>query len=84
MMVTDGDLHVGDRIIMLATFFVMLVIFSMYLFGLQHLKLVTSTFGYQHIWSPTSVANINVTIQNGDIDVGDGCWRQNVLVTSLG
>ena len=52
-----GDSDVGDImwIIMLATFFVMLVIFSMYLIGHQHLKHVT-------IWSPKSVTNIDVTV----------------------
>ena len=29
--------------------------------GHQHRKLVTNTFGLQHIWSPTSVTNIDIT-----------------------
>ena len=41
---------------MLATFFVMLAIFSMYYIGHQHLKLVTNTFGLQH-----PVSNIGFT-----------------------
>ena len=45
MMVTD---YVGDGIIMLATFFVMFVIFSMYLIGHQQLKLVNNTFCLQY------------------------------------
>ena len=54
LMVTD----VGDRILMLATFFVMFMIFTMYWIGHQHLKLVANTFCRQHILSPTSVPNI--------------------------
>ena len=27
--------------------------------------------------------NLAISRKKGDIDVGDGCWRQNVLVTSL-
>ena len=46
--------NVGDRIIKLATFFVILVIFSMYQISHQHLKLVTNTFDLQHL-SPTSM-----------------------------
>ena len=45
---------VGGRIIIWTTFFVMLVIFSMYFIGHQHLKLVTNTFDLQHS-SPTSM-----------------------------
>jgi len=53
---------VGGRIIMLATFFVMLVIF-------QCIKSVTNILNrsprsqtcHQQIWSPTSVTNIHVT-----------------------
>ena len=49
MMVTDlrcwwQNHYVGDRIIMLMTFFVMLVILSMNLICQQHLKLVANTF----------------------------------------
>ena len=40
---------------MLATFFVMLMIFSVYWICHQHLKLVTNTFGLQHP-SPTSMS----------------------------
>ena len=45
---------VGCRNIILATFFVMLVIFSMYQIGHEHLKPVTNTFGLQHP-SPTTI-----------------------------
>ena len=45
---------VGGKIIMLATFFVMLVTFSVYKIGHQHLKIITNTFGLQHP-SPTSM-----------------------------
>ena len=41
-------LDVGERIVMLTTCFVMLVIFSMYQIGHKHLKVVTNTFGLQH------------------------------------
>ena len=44
----EGDSDVGDRIIMLATFFVMLVIFPIYQIGHQHFKRVTNTFGLQY------------------------------------
>ena len=55
---------------MLKTFFVMLVIFSMFKIGYQHLKLVpnilnrssTAETCHRHIWSQTSVTNIDVTI----------------------
>ena len=50
----NGHIDVGDRNIMLATFFGMLVIFSMYEINHQHLKLVTNTFALQHP-SPTSI-----------------------------
>ena len=62
---------------MLATFVVMLFIFSMYLIGHQHLKLVTNTFGLQHP-SPTSMSPCwSLRIENerpimkGYTDVGD-------------
>ena len=44
---------VGDRIIMLATFFVMLVIFSMYKIGHQHFESVTNILN----WSPTHLVS---------------------------
>ena len=46
----------------------------------------TSETCHQHKLSPTSETNIDVkngTILTGYIDVGDSCWRPNVLVTSL-
>ena len=58
---------VGGRIIMLATFCVMLVIFSMYEIGMYETNILnrspTSQTCHQHILSPTSVTNIDVTIQ---------------------
>jgi len=42
----------GDKFIMMATFFVMLVIFPMYKIG--HLKLVTNTFDLQHPSPPST------------------------------
>jgi len=52
---------------MLATFCVMLVIFSMYEIGMYETNILnrspTSQTCRQHILSPTSVTNIDVTIQ---------------------
>ena len=56
----------------------------------QHQKLVTNTSGLQHSSvsnesSPTSMQRFILigSSNKGDIDIGDGCWRPNVLVTSL-
>ena len=57
--------------VMLATFFVMLVIFSIYQIGHQHPKSVTNILNrsqtshtcHQHIWYPKSVTNIDVTVK---------------------
>ena len=46
---------VADKIIMLVTFFVTLVIFSIYLIGYQHLKIVLNSICLQHP-SPTSIS----------------------------
>jgi len=46
-------------------------------------------YGFEHLKSVTKISNFSLTFSNirhqhkGYIDVGDGCWRPNVLVTSL-
>ena len=59
-LITDVD----DKIIMLVTFFVMLVIFSMYLIANILNRSPTSQTCHQHILSPTSVINIDITNLN--------------------
>ena len=44
MMVADF----GDRLIMMASFFIIMVIFLMHKIGHQHPKVVTNTFGLQN------------------------------------
>ena len=64
--------NVDDRIIMLATFSVMFVIFSMYEIGHQYLKLVTITICLQHP-SPSLMSQVfhlqKVTLPNVTITV---------------
>ena len=55
----DSDV---DDIVMLATFFVMLVIFPMYLIGHQHLKLVSNLSQNCLKLVKHLVSNINVTV----------------------
>ena len=40
---------------------------------------------FQKVWDHGTVKyrSLDLIRIKGDIDVGDGCWRQNVLVTSL-
>ena len=56
----DGDrFGVADKIIILATFFVMLVIFVTNILTLSP----TSFTCHQHIWSQTSITNIDIFVE---------------------
>ena len=43
----------------------------------------TMNKGWSRIWTQAILFLKSMSERGGDIDVGDGCWRPNVMVISL-